>query len=317
MLSARMAGVLRKGREMYLLLQRNVRGSAWDLQRFASLITSMTRQSSIILIDEVFDTILWEYLVDDESLEVQCLWGFKHDVVRLARTLSFDSSPSCSCNPCAIAVAADDDRLPFVKKIEQPFLLSDLSRSGTAQVEELPRLNPGAPVEAELQRLRRHLESSRCLKFLHFAGHTDTSRLGRVIGLRVPHRFSLPIPDIERAVPKYGSGVVAPYVVLNSCRSGRMVPGGALNLVLEFVGRNAKGVIASTTDVPDEAAAWFAKRLYLELVSARDHPFSLVTKVRREFIEMHVNPVAASYAYYAPFMPWQDPLTAIAMESRC
>lgn len=175
-----------------------------------------------------------------------------------------------------------------VREREVPYF-RELAKNGKINLEQLRPLKPDLK-RAELTQLKDFLDKP--LHVAHFACHGSVKDVTCIV---LSDEFAISLEDLEIADVTVPS---SPLVVMNACETGCIDPEYTFNFVNHFY-RQARGVVATECEVPDEFAAAFSRELYARLL--KENPLGdAVLAVRKHFLNEFNNPLGLLYCMYAP-----------------
>jgi CHAT domain len=227
----------------------------------------------------------------------QQFWGFQFVVSRIICRPKNDVSRlnnEIECFPRPQVGVVLDLSLENVAKKEFPYF-RQLNADKRVDLFKLETLSPGSR-RAGIRKFKSFFD--RRLDVAHFACHGSSS--GETEGLqeiRVDEGFRITLEDLEADEISFNG---YPLVVMNNCESGNINPQYTFHFADYFLNSGeARGLVATECEVPDQFAAAFSRHLYNNLLKHRPLGDSIL-QARQYFLRRYSNPLGLTYSVYAP-----------------
>lgn len=131
---------------------------------------------------------------------------------------------------------------------------------------------------------------------LHFACHADFVQ-GEGPKVVITREFDVSLKNLI----SYECNVQGnPVIFLNACRTSQMEPTYFSSLARHFFKSGARGLIATECEVPDDFAAFFSERVYMEFLNGNPLGECIFAAKRHFLSSADENPLGLLYSLYGP-----------------
>jgi hypothetical protein len=272
---ARLEGI---GYEIFDLAPQSFKDAYWTLRDAV-----MPLETVLICRLESFP---WEIMTPHRNGERAEPLGVAHAIARWSSDLRAPAQTRFDFHNGYVIAPSYRPRL--ASAIEADYLVNNLGGE---------RITPATNASVE------HALAERAAPLLHISGHLTTDEIGTVLLLDNDEPLSMRRWRVDPGV-RDTFRTARPFVFVNACRSGRGADLARSNLPVDLVQLGARGIIALSWEVPDEAASRFAIEFYERARRFPDVPCAeILRQIRREaFQDRGDFASSAAYAYFgSPF----------------